>query len=290
MPSRSIVAAILLFWAGTTGWLIYSEVSNQYGTGAPPHFAIDLVDEATNKAGREVSWTIFRQGEKIGVAKTSVNYEEADDSFELRSDVGPLDLGKSNPFRFEELISKYRMTREGSLLGVHMMLNVKFKIGVDVKVTLEGNVEKGSFGPKIQVDSSVLGTHTFDVPPVPVRAQASVLNPLHPVNRITGLVPGATWRMPLVNPVRDALASLVPSSSPTLTVLDARVLPELVVLEMEDKRGSSTSKRRYDCYVIEYEGEGMNARTWVRASDGLVLQQDARFQDDSMSIRRTLPP
>jgi len=41
------------------------------------------------------------------------------------------------------------------------------------------------------------------------------------------------------------------------------------------------------CLVIKYTGDGdVNARTWVRESDGLVLRQEARQGGDLLSLER----
>jgi hypothetical protein len=41
------------------------------------------------------------------------------------------------------------------------------------------------------------------------------------------------------------------------------------------------------CLVIEYhEGSELRARTWIRASDGLVLQQESLLNDEHLYLVR----
>jgi hypothetical protein len=115
--------------------------------------------------------------------------------------------------------------------------------------------------------------------PIAVSGGACVLTPLHPANRIKGLRPGAAWREPLVDPIKDAFAAALPGGEPGReVVLNARVLPET--------RPLTWNGRDAPCLVIEYEGEHVSARTWVKADDGLVLQQEAEHDGDRLTMRR----
>lgn len=119
----------------------------------------------------------------------------------------------------------------------------------------------------------------LDLPPTGVSYTGSVLMPLHPVSQISGLHPGQGWRQPLVDPLRDAFASL-PGFSGGVRYLNARVLPQPEMLKWGD---SETS-----CLVIEYtddENETMG-RTWVEQHSDRVLQQEAILQNSRWVMTR----
>jgi hypothetical protein len=113
---------------------------------------------------------------------------------------------------------------------------------------------------------------------VPVSSQGAVLLPLHPVRHIHGLRPGQRWRVPVVDPLDDLLAAVVPGGQRELTYLDARVLPET--------QHMMWSNQDQECLIIEYTGEELSARTWVRRSDGLVLEQEVTKSGDTWVLRR----
>jgi hypothetical protein len=122
----------------------------------------------------------------------------------------------------------------------------------------------------------------FDLPAVPVSSTGSVLMPLHLVSHIRGLRLGQSWRQPLVDPLRDALAFL-PDFSGGVRWLNARVLPQPEKLELD---GTEIS-----CLVIEYtndENEPMG-RTWVEQDGERVLQQEAILEDSRWIMKRELP-
>lgn len=115
----------------------------------------------------------------------------------------------------------------------------------------------------------------LDLPPTPVSHTGSVLMPLHPVSRVSGLRPGQHWHQPLVDPLRDSFAAL-----PGTRSLNAYVLPQPQML----KWGTSETS----CLVIEYtddENEPMG-RTWVERSTNNVLQQEAILEGSRWIMTR----
>ena len=275
MPSRFFTGFILLFWAVSSGWFFYAEFWPQLRGGDPPPFTIDLADEA-RKLSPSIEWEIIRGGEKIGRVTTNIHYREDDDSFELSGTVHDLNLGKASLVRVVLMTNHYRVTREGQLLAVGAEANLRL-FGGEVKATLEGQRVGNSFHVTLRLDSP-LGKRELVLEPVPMSARGSALNPLHPVDRIRGLSLGMTWRIALVDPVRDALANLIPGMQAGPSYLQARVLPQFGTLEWAGQEET--------CYVIQYSGESVEARTWVRVTDGAVLRQEARLNDDELILER----
>ena len=113
---------------------------------------------------------------------------------------------------------------------------------------------------------------------MPVSAHGSVLSPLHPVNRIAGLRPGQTWRLPLVDPIKDALTALAAGQPGAEIVLTAHVLPQTETL--------TWNNQPTECLVIEYQGDDVSARTWVQVGTGLVLRQDSERDGERLSLVR----
>jgi hypothetical protein len=277
MPSRFITILILLFWASSTGWFFHAEFWPRFRGGEPPLFTIDLADEARRQSPA-INWDILRDGKTIGRVSTSIRYRDDDDSFELTGTVHELELGKGNALQVSRMTNAYRVTREGKLLSISTEAALRVGMGVELKVYLDGAVVGNAFRSKLTLESP-LGNRTIDLAPVAMTSQGSALNPLHPVDRIHGLSLGRSWRIAIVDPVHDALANLVPGGQTGVSYVQARVLPEYGKLTWEDKEER--------CFVIEYSGENVEARTWVLARDGTVLRQEARFHDEELILVRT---
>jgi hypothetical protein len=94
------------------------------------------------------------------------------------------------------------------------------------------------------------------------------------VNRIPGLRVGRSWKVPLLDP----LGAILPGRKMTTAVLIAEVHDD--VLDWQEQR--------VRCFRIDYNepGKKPTAHTWVRRSDGLVLQQEARHDDMDWTLVR----
>lgn len=290
--------AILVFWVATTGWFASREVWPRLFSGQePPPYAIDLADEVQ---AIPTAWTISREGKAIGTARTWVKYHEPDDSFEMH---GWFNLKRLvGGMAQAEITSMYRVSRDGDLREVEsgMAITVALLLQrISVKGQIHGLVTDGRFH---SVGSVTLPGQAepekvlFD--PVAVAGHGSVLNPLHPVNRITGLRPGQRWRMPLYDPVGAALAAAVPDdtrrSDPLAATIMASLAPggkghtrDLDAEVLPRPRPLVWGDREESCLVIEYRSEELTARTWLRQRDGLVLRQEATLLGDQMILERT---
>ncbi len=290
MPPRYVSLAVVVFWLATMGWLVYRDIWPSLRPGQPPPFAIDLADEAQLHAAR-IRWVIIKvsdgQETKIGRARTWVSYRAADDTFELHNETEKLTLGGLVlSVQMRHMKSMYRVRPDGSLreMTVNLDANVRAALSsLDIKASVAGEVREGQFFAHGVLEAAGWGKHELDLQPVQVSPHGTVLNPLHPVNRITGLQMGQQWRMPLVDPLADAvyaqLAEKLPAFKPGPKFLNATVLDKPQSLVYEGKP--------VDCLVIEYRGDDeLAAKTWVRRSDGLVLRQEASGFGDRVILQR----
>jgi hypothetical protein len=295
MPARKYVFGILAFWMATTGWMFHRDLWPRWRPNEPPAYTIDLVDEALVGQAPEIFWNVFNgpikdTDHKLGRLSTWVQYNELDDTFELHSHSA--DLTRSFlklKLHATELDSIYRVNRQGELRGVQN--DVTFGASLmglhlaDIRLHLEGVVEGQRFVPQGFINFSGQKT-TLQLEPVAVPSQISTLNPLHPVNRISGLRRGQHWRVPLVDPLRDCIAEWVTkqlgpipglNSEPQVLRAEVRAEPEIL----------SWYGLEVSCLVIDYQGDDdMAAQTWVRESDGLVLLQEATLKGEKLVLER----
>lgn len=291
MPPRFVTLLIIAGWLASSGWLFYRDLWPSLRPGEPPPFIIDLADEAQRQAFH-TRWNVFRDNKEIGKLSTWVEYRETDDTFALKSKIDKLDgLHFFSVFQVQvkKMESTYRITRDGDLrdIKVEFAADVVYPLGRHhFEGDVDGRVEDRRFAPRFKLSSSAFPELDLKLEPVEVAARGSMLTPMHPVNRVLGLRAGKRWRMPLVDPLRDALASTAKemfkgigiAEGPGIRFLDAEVLNEPRLVEWGD--------REVPCLIIEYRGEDMVAHTWVRLGDGMVLRQEAKWHGDHLVLQR----
>lgn len=280
MPSRFTTLAIVAFWLATSSWWFYQEIGVHLWPGEPPPFIIDLLDEVRSQGGVPIRWTVYRDNyklgeprddnkKKVGYAITEVKYEDQDDLFALENDFNFTDMGNVlNLAQVRKIKSTYRVTRSGALHSIKAELELDVKLGakISIKVQVDGTVKNRRFSPKWRIVVPGLAEEELQTNSVEVSLRGSVLNPLHPLNRISDLRPGQSWSLPLVDPLADSVMAHVLKQTSGVKILQARVLPET--------RKLTWGVSEVPCLVIDYRNEEINACTWVRQSDGLVLQQE----------------
>jgi hypothetical protein len=286
MPPRWLSVAIVAFWLATTGWLFYQDVWLWLPSGQPPPYTIALEDEVQQSP---VPWTAFYKESPFLHVETAVKFNKEDDTFDLIAKVRPLrDSHGADPsggvLAITSMKSVYRVTRQGGLRAVSIDFASEAHLGVAVpgQGSLTGQVRDGRFFSHLHASidaTSLFSGQTIDrdLDPVAVSAHGSVLSPLHPVNRIAGLRPGQTWRMPLVDPVADAFASLIPDGTGEI-LLTAAVRPQPETLTWNGKPVA--------CLVIDYKGGGFTAVTWVQVGSGLVLRQESEHHGEKIALQR----
>lgn len=287
MPSRFFVLVIVSFWLATTAWFVSREVAPRWRSGDAPPYVIELADEALKNVSPN-RWQLLWNDKDMGEVRTALHYREADDLFELTADSDRLDLANIGPLKISarKLHNSLSVNHDGELRGVHTEVEMETPIGL-FSVDVTAVVKAGRIERSCKLSSPLLGPIEPVLEPVAYR-RGSVLNPLHPINRVGGLKPGQRWRVPLIDPFGDALKATAaelsgvklsqPSSEPAAQFLNAEVLAQTQDLEWDGAV--------HACLVIEYTGDDYTGRTWVRAADGLVLRQEAGTHDEKLVLRR----
>jgi hypothetical protein len=106
--------------------------------------------------------------------------------------------------------------------------------------------------------------------------QGRVMNPMQPLNRLSGMRPGRRWAILQNDPLAEAIYALVGEVlKQTKIGLPDRKPTELIAEVKRDPEPLDRPIGRVMCWVIEYRGDAPVARTWVSVEDGRVLRQEA---------------
>jgi hypothetical protein len=299
MPPRWLSVPIILFWLGTTGWLLYQDVWPLLLPGQAPPYTIDLEDEVQTQQVH-IHWTASYNDRHFLRVETWVRPDPKDDTFALvaritsRPEAAKEGEADADPFgdviHIREVTSEYRIARNGDLRAVSFEFNGAAHFHgliIPGKGSLIGTVRDGALYASMHAESSFLPDKPIDadLDPVPMSRHGSVLSPLHPVNRIEGLRPGQTWRLPLVDPLKTAFGALLqkylgvaPGQWDREIIVTARVLPRKQTLIWNDQH--------VECLVIEYEADDVSAKTWVEAKSGRVLCQESERGGEHLVLLR----
>jgi hypothetical protein len=287
MPPRWLCLAIVAFWLATTGWLLWRDLAPQLQSGEPPSYHIDFVEEV-KLSGRSLTyWNVFHNDHEVFQATTCVEHIPEGDLYDLIAKLSPRPAGHRHsvsigPLRPVSMESICRVTREGELRSTTTTIEARVdksplipQSPFDLTVVLTAEVRDRQYFCHLKVKHAFGDDINKDLKPVNVSRHGAVLLPLHPVNRIQGLRPGQTWRVPLFDPFANALGAWESTED---SFLDARVLPRTQTL--------NHGHREVACLVIEYHGDEIEARTWVREGDGTVLRQEMTKGRDHWVMQR----
>jgi hypothetical protein len=287
MPSRPTLAVILAFWLATCGFVLYRDVWPRLTASGPPPMAVDLGEEASPNVS--VRWTLYRGDKKVGRLTTHTAYVDADDTFRQTHDYRQLEFEFSGAkVVVPQLVLTTRVSRAGDLREqtAKGTLEVQFqKDTFKAEAHVQGRVVDGLFVGRCEV-RSLLGDVNEELEPVAV-PDGQALNPLQVTNRITGLKAGQHWVVQEIDPLGEAVATLVkglvrkaglPFPERKREAIFARVssAPEVLTWHGQEER----------CWVIDYRGGEARAKTWVRESDGKVLRQEAFGMGERLTVDR----
>lgn len=294
MPTRRVVALILAFWVATTGYVAYRDLWPRLFASGPPPVAIDLADEAAQNV--PVRWSITRNGEKVGRLVTHMRYIETDDTFRFTTEYKQLWIGAAGAeVRIPEFATTVRVTRAGDLREQtaegKLELSWQGLAVATAELKLAGTVADGQLVARFDGSYAVAGLppktlgRTLD--PVPVPA-GQPLNPMQPVNRLRGVKPGQRWVVNESNPLNEAVTAILGEIAGHVGVKPQEKKQDVLIGEvLGSPRDLEWFEKLVPCWVIEYRrGEELVARTWVRASDGKVLRQEAFQKGEHLAFER----
>jgi hypothetical protein len=308
MPPRAVTLAILAFWLATFAWFCHHDLWPRLRPGQRPPYTIDLAQEVSGSSGRQ--WEIFYNGQTIGSATTWVGHRRADDTYELGTKcwftknkfafpVNVPFVGHLGDLEIKHMDSTYRVTRDGDLREAEADLVAEFHAlpararhpadgGQDeppdpdstIRGHVQGVVKDGTFAPLWRVEFPGVGRQELRSDPVEVATGHSVLSPLQPWNRLLDVQEDKRWQIRLFDPLMDSVGTLVPGAARAATVreLEAGVL--------QGTQPWTWNNADVPCLVIEYRGDNITGKTYVRASDGLVIRQEMTRQDHTLALQR----
>lgn len=269
MPSRPMIALIVLFWLGVACWYVLREVAPRWGVDNAPPFHIDLTDEVGRPS---IDWDVLSKGKRIGDLTTKVQRLDAN-RFELGGVFRSTQLQVFN-IEIRKIEVSYRVTPEGKLLEADMHLLAR--AGFDIDLAMHGAVEEGILKPEFSINDQAIPTSMIQglrLPP-----GGSILNTMLPLNRIPRLAEGRRWSVPMIDAVGEVKNWL--SRDVAISEVHAEVVLDTL----------HWNEVEVPCFKIEYREPGrrrLKASTWVRRVDGLVLQQEANHEQmDLVMVRR----
>lgn len=292
MPPRIVVAGIVAFWLATTAYTAYRDVWPRVFQSGPPPVSIELADEARQNV--PARWALYRNrqpGDKpIGSLRTQMQYLDAEDAFVFTYSYSGLKFEQSGvTLEVPKATSEVRMTRAGDLKAQTM--NVQVALGgskeIGGTINIRGTVTDGVLAGRVEIKSAFLNL-SGDLDPVAV-PKGLPLNPLQPVNRIANVTGGQRWEVSESNPMQEAVGALLRKKLAEfgLRLPDEKKKESLVAEVGREPQTLRLAKgEEVLCWVIEYRRAEPVARTWVRASDGKVMRQEAFEKGESLTFER----
>lgn len=296
MPRPLACFAIVAFWLVTSAWLICRDVVPRLLAGEPPAYTIDLTETVS---ANPVNWHILysdpreEAGELQPIGRLETQVERLPDrTFEMRAVARMRRLEKDEGFvllktvEIRKVTGSYRVTEDGQLRGISGRAEGRVHLGgktpLEGSIDFHGVVADGRLTPEVAFTQGTLELFRQSFEPVKVSEGGSVMNPMHPVNRLPGLRTGQHWEVPLLDLV--SVLSEGPLRGFTDQVRTVRALHAEVSDGALEWDGAEVA-----CHVIEYREPGKTeptARTWVRRRDGLVLRQQALYEGKTLVLMR----
>jgi hypothetical protein len=296
MPPRLVVAAVVVGWLMTMGWLAHDRWLPWLRPTDEPAFVIEVADEV---APEHFSWGVYRKGRKIGSADTRFSAGK-DGLFDMSTHFRDLevDYGSVVKFKIPSFTSTRQVTRQGDLVSLEAkgILQTSGTIG-DIKIdsAISGHVEGDRFVGTCELDYGG-GRTTFELEPIKLVSRTT-FSPLQPGQKYPPLRPGQTWRASNIDPVSDAtegamrqvvarmLAELFQGKAP-IGLPKIERPTELLAVVQSDTEEITHANKTYTCRVIVFEATGTKARVWVDVSDGRVVQQEVTGRGETLVLQR----
>jgi hypothetical protein len=275
MPPRHWILVIVAFWLVMVGWLIHHDLAPRLREDEPAPFVVTLLDEPRvglvrrgSRRAFETTWKVTKQGlpKEEGSAFTSIRYQQGGDALEFMGEFRLSAPDRMNPL--VRLESSCRAGWKGELLGLTARLETR--VGEDLEIAAE--LVSASKGLTLFPHWTVRNQPVHG-DPVELARRGSVLIPTQPLNRIAGLRAGQRWRLPSF----DLLAAA--DKSPRLT-------PRMVEARVSEEPLKWLVLGHVDCFVVDYDGDPVHTRTWLRRNDGLVLRQEFNYAGERIGIER----
>jgi hypothetical protein len=278
MPSRWVCAAIVTGWLLTNGWLLWREVLPSWEPNQPPAISVDLVEEVQLDRHNETPWAVSvynsgrRKWEKSYRARTWVEHAPEKDLFDLKMHLEalPPSIGEVDPATLvvRKVDCSTRVTSAGELRelsadasGGHSAAAYSFRV--------EGEVRDGMFRGNYLFRLPQIQPIKWDLTPTRVNYQGTIMLGIHPQQRLRGLRPGQTWKVPTLD---------IGRSGATVRIVRARVLAETDAVTWHNRDTA--------CLVVEATGDEERTRTWVVPESGLVLKQETTFMEEHWMMQR----
>jgi hypothetical protein len=276
MPSRPVIAVILVGWVVATTALLSRDVLPRWLVGPPP----DLRQVAAARSGNDepIQWTILVAPEggsglemmhPVGRVETRV-FRPQDGFLLLKSHaiIDSKELLAGTPFatnqrdRFE-VHSLFAVEKSGNLYS--------FRIGVQLV---------GSGRDILIIDGEVRGNDLWVTAhgPVPLlnwtkrfpyQPRSMVQNTMAPLEFLPGLHVGQRWSMQMISPLTGAVGE--------------------VTVEVVGKRIIQWGEDQVSVHEVETRTEPFVMRSWVRL-DGMVLRQEVPFPFMKLVLERQAHP
>lgn len=275
MPPRWMTLLIVVAWILTTGRLVFLDLLPRLIPGTPPAFSIELTDEPDQERAYTF-WNLFREDRKVMRVKTRVKHIGRDE-YDLSAQYDPADKDIEVPMGgvlVQRMTSSYRVNAAGDIRGVRVHVEGQPDVadwlrlaGGKLTLDVEGTVDRTILERSLTLQTAGL-KRTAPLPEIAVPRGGAILMPFHPAHRLRDLWAGQSWTVWLFDPVEDALKALQ-GGDPEPRPLRARVAAELETLEEGGRVGEA-------CRVIDWVGDGIEARTLVSERTGLVMLQEVK--------------
>ena len=274
MANRVFVCAVVLLWLGSMSWLLVDKVLPSFRDGEPPI-------SGGYETNVPVAWEVFWGGRSVGHAAsvrtpgvlgtTNVDSRVVLENVPLLDlvpalmrhvvgDIGAMKFDASTKLEFDSLDNFSKFT---SRVGVNDVPGV---------LVMTGRMHGSFLELKVEFGGSVY------TPKMPVSDQAGLSEALFPDAVLPYLYVGRQWQEEVYNPFRSPRA-------PVETVDVEVVGIESFAFAGKQQRAMRVEFRGPPGPGISEESR-LQAIAWVRADDGLVLQQDVLIANSHLRFQR----